>query len=354
MNSYVKKNDILNYILEKFNDDNATQDITFVMGSEGMPLYKPISFEGANGTPDEFEFFDEQTYQISKEQAIPISIPVISAEYINLRNIEGTKRINSSEWSVVISFLVHANSYVHNKLVFGIEEFRDKVLGNIDILNAKQWDYSNEESSASFTYYTVTTTSGDLIPGELLTINGDIFLEYTLALNLDVSEGIDYGNQYEIYIAKDKTAGNFNFERVIPIDFSWGVSNSMKANQLLKNEAELQTASAHASNRYKALHNLIDTKGFSINMVLFKTQEANSIVNDLFEETYNFYFPLNKPYQIQLKYRPIIGANGQKTFGEAVEKFNYSMVIMESSVEMSNGEDVSFSVTLVPSWNEVE
>jgi hypothetical protein len=353
MKSYIKKNDILNYILNKFNDDNATQDINFIMGSEGLPLYKPISFEGANGVPDEYEFFDEQTYQISKEQSIPLSIPVINAEYMNLRTIEGNRRINSSEWSVVISFLVYANSYVHNKLVFGIEEFRDKSLGSIDIINVKQWDYADEESSAIHTYYTVVSTSSDLIPGELLTINGDIFLEYTLQINLDVSEGIDYGNQYELYIAKGKTEGNFNFERVIPIDFSWGVNNSMKPNQLLKNEVELQTASNHTSNKYKAIHNLIDTKTFSLNMVLLKEQNQDSIVDDLFEETYKFYFPLNKPYQVQLKYRPIIGSEGQKTFGEAIEKFNYSMVVMESSVEMSNGEDISFSVTLVPSWNEV-
>jgi len=353
MKSYIKKNDILNYILNKFNDDNATQDINFIMGSEGLPLYKPISFEGANGTPDEFEFFDEQTYQVSKEQAIPLSIPVINAEYMNLRNIEGTRRINSSEWSVVISFLVHANSYVHNKLVFGIEEFRDKSLGSIDILNVKQWDYSDEESSAFYTYYTVVSTSSDLIPGELLTINGDIFLEYTLQLNLDVSEGIDYGNQYELYIAKDKTNDVFNFERVIPIEFSWGTSNAMKPNQLLKNDTELQSASPHDSNRYKAIHNLIDTKTFSLNMLLLKEQNTNSIVNNLFDETYKFYFPLNKPYQVQLKYRPIIGNEGQKTFGQAIEKFNYSMLVMESNVQMSNGEDISFSVSLVPSWNEV-
>ena len=52
MKSHIKKNDILEYILNQFNDDNATQDITFVMGSEGMPLYKPISFEGAGGVPE--------------------------------------------------------------------------------------------------------------------------------------------------------------------------------------------------------------------------------------------------------------------------------------------------------------
>lgn len=356
MKSHIKKNDILEYILNQFNDDNATQDITFVMGSEGMPLYKPISFEGAGGVPDEYEFFDEQTYQISKTQAIPISIPIITSEYSNLRTLEADKRINSASWSVTVSFLVFANSYVHNKLVFAIEEFRDKMLGKTDILNIKQWDYADTETSASYTNYTITTSTGDLQPGGLLTINGDIFLDYTLTIDLDVGEGIDYGNQYEFYVAKTKTEGNFDYQRILPLQTSFGVTNSMKANQLLRNENVLnnQQVSNHTKNRYKALHNLVDTKGFSLNMSLMKTNESNSIIESLFDETYKVTDVLNVPYQIQMKYRPIEGSDGQKTFGTAVEKFSYSMVVLEATTEVIYGDDIMFNITFVPSWKEVE
>jgi hypothetical protein len=351
--SYIKKNDVLDYIIEQFNDENATQDINFIMGSEGLPLYKPISFEGTNGTPDEFEFFDEQTYQISKEQAIPLSVPVIQANYINLKNIESTKKINSASWTAVISFLVHANSYVHNKLVFGIEEFRDKMLGKIDILNVKQWDYANVENAAAYTYYTIVTSTGDLVPGELLTINGDIFLEYSLQLEFDVSEGIDYGNQYEIYIAKDKTNNVFNYERILPVEFSFGMSNITKSNQLLRNDSVSENASYHIANRYKVQQNIVDSKSFSLSMTIMKDQTVGNAVEELFKETYNLYLPLNKPFQVQLKYRPIVGNVGQKTFGNAVEQFSHSMIVVEATVQMSNGDDVVFNVTMVPSWNEV-
>ena len=356
MKSHIKKNDILNYILNQFNDDNATQDITFVMGSEGLPLYKPISFEGANGAPDEYEFFDEQTYQISKTQAIPISIPIITSEYANLRTIEADKRINSASWSVSTSFLVYANSYVHNKLVFAIEEFRDKMLGKSDILNIKQWDYGDAETAASYTYYTIVASTGDLQPGGLLTINGDIYIEYTLTINLDLGEGIDYANQYEFYIAKTKTEGVFDYQRILPLQTSFGVVNSMKANQLLRNENVLnnQSVSEHTKNRYKVINNLIDTKGFSLNLSLLKTNESSSIIESLFEETYKLTDTMNIPYQIQMKYRPIEGIAGQKTFGTAVEKFSYAMIVMEATTEMVYGDDILFNMTFVPSWKEVE
>ena len=352
MKSHVKKNDILNYILEQFNDDNATQDVTFVMGSEGMPLYKPISFEGAGGVPDEYEFFDEQTYQISKTQAIPISIPVIEADYANLKTIDETKRLSSASWSVAVSFLIYANSYVHNKLVFAIEEFRDKMLGKADILNMKKWDYENVETASAYTHYTLVAATGDLIPGELLTINGDIFLEYTMQIDLDVSEGIDYGNQYEFFISNET---HTTPERLLPIQISWGVSNSMKANQLLRNENVLnnQNVSSHVKNRYKALHNLIDTKGFSLNMTLIKTQDSNSIIEDLFDETYSLYNIMNKPYKLTMKYRPITGNDGQKIFGTAVDKFTYDMIVMDATTEMIHGDDITFNIIMVSSWNEV-
>jgi len=350
--SYIKKNDILNYILEQFNDDNATQDVRFVIGSEGMPLYKPISFEGVNGTPDEFEFFDENTYLISKENAIPISIPIIQADYANLKTINEDKNLNSATWSVAVSFLVFANSYIHNKLVFAIEEFRDKMLGKADILNVKQWDYANVETAAAHSHYTIVSATGDLAPGDLLTINGDIFLEYTLQIDLDISEGIDYGNQYEFYLSNET---HTTPERLLPIQVSWGVNNSVKANQLLRNQSVLgdQSVSTHVKNRYKAIHNLIDTKGFSINMTLIKTQNSSSIVEDLFEETYSLYDVMNRPYKLTMKYRPIIGDAGQKSFGTAIDKFSYDVIIMEATTEAVHGDDLTFNISMVSSWNEV-
>jgi hypothetical protein len=352
MKSYIKKNDILDYILSKFNDSNATQDVNFIMGSEGMPLYKPISVEGANGNPDEFEFFDNSTYELTKSQAIALSIPIIDADYANLKTIDGTKKLNSATWSVGISFLVYANSYVHNKLVFAIEEFRDKILGQTDILNIKQWDYSSVSTVPAWTHYTVVAASGDLNPGGLMTINGDIFMEYTLTIDLDISEGVDYGNQYEFYLSNDS---HTTPERLLPIQVSWAVSNSLKANQLLRNASVLAdtSVSIHTKNKYKAIHNLIETKGFSINMTLIKTQDSSSIIEDLFEETYALYDVMNKPYKLTMKYKPIVGNAGNKTFGTAVEKFSYNMIVMEATTEVVHGDDITFNIVMVSSWNEV-
>jgi hypothetical protein len=88
-------------------------------------------------------------------------------------------------------------------------------------------------------------------------------------------------------------------------------------------------------------------------MTLIKTQDSSSIIEDLFEETYALYDVMNKPYKLTMKYKPIVGNAGNKTFGTAVEKFSYNMIVMEATTEVVHGDDITFNIVMVSSWNEV-
>jgi hypothetical protein len=59
------------------------------MGSEGMPLYiSQLVLKVLVAFQMNMNSLNEQTYEISKTQAIPISIPAIDADYANLTTID--------------------------------------------------------------------------------------------------------------------------------------------------------------------------------------------------------------------------------------------------------------------------
>ncbi|NCC41782.1 MAG: hypothetical protein EOM21_20690, partial [Gammaproteobacteria bacterium] len=256
MKSNIKRDYVLKYILDKFNVN--TQDVDFLMGRDGMPLYQPISQEASQGDPNQFEFINEETYQYTKKQYVPVSVLVATSDFSNLTTIEQDKRVTSSSWSAVVEFLVFAGSFVHNKIVFAMEEFRDKFFGKIDFMEGREWDYDTPSVKASKKYYNVVTHCSDLNPGGIVTINGDIYMSYTFDIDLDISDELAYGNQFEFYV---KELVGDTYERVLPIVGSWGSSNSLKGVQLLKNTA----LSGDDLSKAKQIHNLVTSRGFNLN-----------------------------------------------------------------------------------------
>jgi len=342
MKSNIKKDDILKYLLGKFN--TTSQDVGFVMGSEGMPLYRPITKESSEGSGEETYEFDDDTYQIDKEQYIPVAIPVITADYSNLATIEQDQRVTSSTWSAVVSFLVFENSYVNKKLVFAMEEFRDKMLGKLDILEGREYNYSSTSTKPIAKYYNVVTTAGDLIPSGIITINGDIFIEYTLQIDLDVSDNIAYGNQFEFYV---KTSTG-EYSRVLPIQASWGASNSLEGKQLLNN-SNLSVANA---DKAKMIHSIVSARGWAINFT-FIFDPTRDILIDLFKETYQLKDTMNVPFYVKMifKHKVYDGVTGIPTWETDTRiGFEYKVVTGTGGTEVVYGDNVMFTIGFAPSW----
>ncbi len=398
MKSNIKKDDVLRYLLDKFND--TTQEVGFVMGSEGLPLYRMMTDESARGNGEYYEFVDEETYQLSKTQAIPVAIPVITADYASLATVDQSsidyQRITSSSWSAVVSFLVFQNSYVHRKLTFAMEEFRDKFLGNLDILQTREYDYLNTSQKPNKKFLVVATSAGDLIPSGLVTINGDIFLEYTLQIDLDTSDDIAYGNQFEFYITNDKPkkfvettltvynsavnkyqsptlptdSSSFDegdvfrigssspytyfivvdtYKRILPIQASWGASNSLSGFQLLNNLGLSQEDIIKS----KMVHNIVASRGWGINFTFF-FQPSKPMIKELFKETYRLKDKMNTPYVIKMKFKRLDVIEGVPQFVYDDEiGFEYNVATGEGGTEVVYGDITLFTIGFSPSWINV-
>ena len=324
MKSNIKKNYILKYLQTKFND--TSQELGFMFGVEGMPLYQPITKESSTGDANETFEFDEETYQLSTTSYIPVSFPVITSDYANLATIEQDKRITSSSWSAVVSFLVFTNSYFHNNAIFAMEEFRDKFLGKLDFMEGREYDYSEEGLDVTPTtkWYTVATHAQDIEPGGLITINGSKYIEYTLQIDLDVADELAYGNQFEFYI---KSAEEDSYSRVLPIQASWGASNSLEGKQLLNN-SNLSVADA---DKAKMIHSLVSSRGFAINYT-FIFNPSDDILIDLFKETYIKKDTMNTPFWTQMKFKNKEMVDSVPTWAYDTRLgFEYKVIISEGA-----------------------
>ena len=337
--SNVKKDDILEYLNSKLNQN--TQDVVFSTGIDGMPLYRPVTKKSSDGAIEGLEFFDETTYTATKKDVIPYSVPVIEGDYANLKTIEQDGQIRTSSWSVALSFLVYVGSYVHNKLLFSIEEFRDKLLGNFDNLEVTEFDYNNDETSGSIKKFNVVTTAGDVVAGGLLTISGDKYLEYILRIDLDVGEDISYGNQFEFYISGQGVPE----ERVLPIQASFGSSNTLQGAQLLKQEGY----SDQILKRSQMVHNIISSRGWAINFT-FLLQRNKPIIKTLFKENFLMRTSMNDAkYKISIKYKYYDEDTSSYVYDEELS-FDYDVLVGEVSTEVIYGDNVIFGVGFALSW----
>ena len=346
MKSNIKKKHIIKYVLDKFNDQS--QDVTFVMGMEGMPLYRPSTLDNAEGQIEQYEFVDEDTYVKSKEQYVPVALIVNEADFSQIQDIARTTRIGAVNWTVVVEFLVFANSYVFNKLEFAMEEFRDKFFSHVDFISTKEYDYSSTSTKPTTEYYTVVTHAGDIQPNSMVTINGNDYISFTLNIDLELSKDLTYGNQFEFYISGvDDVENEPVYERVLPLQASWGIGNTLDGDQLL-NSSDL---TGEDIRRAQLIHNIVVSRGFGITFT-FMFDPSRTVIKQLFKETYNLKSDMNNPrYKIRMRFKEKDFSGATPTFKESTDiLFDYDCLIGDNATEVIYGDNVIFTVGFSPSW----
>ena len=150
--SNIKKEEVLRYLMAKIN--NSTQNVKFVMGLDGQPLYRPTIDDNGQFS-GEIEEVDPETYQFGQRGVVPVSVEVSTGDFMNVKPIDNDEnvKIESSTFSAVLGFLVYAeNMGVLRQQIFALEEFRDTLLGALDILKTRQVDYTNDSNEEKRIY----------------------------------------------------------------------------------------------------------------------------------------------------------------------------------------------------------
>ena len=408
MKSKVKKEYVLQYLLNKLN--NTTQEVPFIMGLNGMLLYRPIMNENGDFS-GEFEMTDPSTYTFERIDRVPVGILVSNGDYSVIKSQDGLNTIDSSAFNATLSFLVYAEVLeVYQKLMFSMEEFRDKLLGNIDFMRGAEYDYT--EDTVFSKYWTVATHCDDFVPGSELIVNGNRYIEFTLSIDLDVSEDLPYGNQFEwsvassvktwiltdeaTFNASQKEKINVNqtgyitprpdlfpsalekelgtvlrasyrpmpeevyyayyivkydykeYERIVPLITSWGSSQSLNGFQLLRNKL----LSEDYIKKAQSIHNVASSRGWAITFtMLFK--DTSNIVIDLFKETYPFKEYMNRPYKVKLVYKKKTFVDNVPQFVEyAPLGFETEVIPQDNGTSSVHGDNLSFSLSMSLYWSE--
>lgn len=188
----IKQTALLRYLVDKFNANSFS--IPFRMGTyglsedgEGLVIYAPT--RDNNGDFDRIDTFDELTYQTGKKAFVVMSGQMGSGEYVALPNIK------MATYDVNLEFLVYVDNPISEIIRLAIEEVRDGLIGNIDTLAVKEIDFETESNDPSDVYLKLATTADGLDFGQVSTIKGRKYVNYSFTVSITVSKNVDFGNQ---------------------------------------------------------------------------------------------------------------------------------------------------------------
>ncbi|NCA80571.1 MAG: hypothetical protein EOM76_10380 [Sphingobacteriia bacterium] len=170
-------------------------------------------------------------------------------------------------------------------------------------------------------------------------------MEYTLQIDLEVNDDLSMGNQFEFYMKKSVAD---EYEQILPVQVSWGSSNSLNGQQLLNNTELTDTR------RSKMIHNLVASRGWAFTLTLL-FDDTKPIIVDLFKETFLIKDTMNTPFSLSVKYKKKTMVANTPTFAYANNlAFEYDLIPSDSMTEIVYGDKIIFTVGFAPSWNEVE
>lgn len=408
MKSKIKKEQVLDYLLDKLNSNYY--GMPFYMGTKGSPVYRAVTND--NGEITAFEYIDEETYQMDFTQKIPVSVIVTNGDYSVIKDIHGEEEVNGASFNATLGFLLSVETVGNYKVMLeALEQVRDSMLGNFEILKANQLDLSL--NTTSLYSYLVATHCDDIQLGGELELNGKRYLEYMLTIDIDVSDNISYGNQYKWYVASyekqwvisnqdyynnyKKTKITLNqtqytsprvdkfpsgditeyntalkvttsilgggtlityyklqyvekeYQRIMPLIASWGSSQSLGGFQMLRNNLVTE----EDIKRAKMIHSVASARGWALTFTL-QLQDTKEILCDLFAETLPKKDNLQLSYKVKAIYNKMTIDGNEVTF-EIFDKlgFELNLIPQESGTSSVHGDNIVFTISMTPFWGDI-
>ena len=409
MKSKIKKEQVLKFLMDKLNGNYY--GVPFYMGIDGLPVYKPLLDE--NGNITDIEIVDEETYEQDFISKVPVSVMVSNGDYSTLKDLTGNGNdVNGASFSATLGFLLQVeDTKTYKVMLEAVEQVRDEMLGGFFILKAVQYNFANDTKS---TYpYLVATHCDDIQVNYELELNGKRYLQYTLSVDLDISENISYGNQYEWYATSYKkvwtltTADYYTtyvrtkfeldqrpstvvnptlfpnvddyeyntamrvltnsggggtvfthyrllyteqpYERIMPLIASWGSAQALSGFQMLRNNL----FNEEEIKRAKMIHSVASTRGWAITLTL-QMQDSKNILVELYRETLPTKDNLQLPYKVKAVYKKMTIVGDEITFTTYDKMgFELKLIPQDSGVSSVLGDNIVFTISLSPFWGDV-
>lgn len=342
--SKIKKVDVYSYFEDKLILANFGV-INFDMDSFDKIQYKPMA-DDDNKLSRKYETDDDTYLQIITDK-IPVGVGSIGADFQSIRSIDSSELIDSSDFNVVLSFLLFLdNPDIHRLQMLSLEQFRDSLIANLDTIKVTEINYANI-TQETVTYQTVATNCEDIQIGSVLEINGSRFLECSLQIDMSTSKTAVFGNQFQFYLKDEE---DITFTRIMPLIVSFGVSTTLTSAQLLRNDALTEDRMKFA----QTAHALVASRGYAVTMSF--VLEDKVIIENLFTETYPYKDDMNNAYDIKMEYKKKTIVGGVPIFQTyAPMGWEVRCIVAEASAsEIQYGDLVSFVIGFNPKYEGEE
>ncbi len=333
----IRQTDLLEYITKKFNTNSF--GIKFRMGTygldedEGLVIYAPQ--RDNDGKFDVIESYDNETYQTSENAFVVMSGAMGGGEYTALPNVQLVT------YDVAVEFLVYIDNPISEIIRMAIEEVRDSFIGQFEVMEINEVDLTDDDIEAPLltSHVKLATTADSINFGDVITLKGRRYLNYSLSVTMTVSKNVEMGNQFEWYVGK-YVNGSVTRTRMIPLIANFATSQDHESFQNLRSLNPL------IAERAREVHNYVKSRGFAMTLTfLLDVEDAMNL--DLFAECFEELETPNQ-YSIEMKFKKINSIGALEYLSRIA--FTRKMIIGDAVPgDIVLGDPVVFSVGFVKS-----
>ena len=343
---HIQEVDIYKFITDTFNDNSSDNKISFSIGyyfmdiSEGDrgAFFKRFTQQG--GRFDIKKTFSDDTYELNDTTFVPMSIPMLNANYL------AHDVIKEVTYEPTIQFLVYSeNINAFNAIMLTIEQVRARLIQYQTTLDVEYIDIDNPTASTRITEtLKVIAMAGEINYGDLISIAGKRYLSVTMPLTLEVTNVGEYGNQEKWYLSVP-SVGSGAFYEIQPLSWNYGVGISTEANQLL-NDVDLTDDSASDVIRHVPINT-----AYSIAMAV-QIDLSNDILYKIFKDSRLPTKQATKEiWTLKSEFYKLNDISGEFEIDNDLTINNEFYLDMKKPIEqLSKGEKIIYSLSFVPRW----
>ena len=265
----IKETDILQLLIEEFNDNAYSSKITFSLGdwilgqdSDGKAKGLLINRYSLNkqGRFDIKDSFDENTYAKESQSFVAMNVGALNGEFIALETIKDVVYDTTIEFLVAVD-----NIYVQQAITRAIEEVRKRFIQYERTLDVSYPNIEDMDSKVrTEETLKVIMMSGTIDYGSLTQISGKQYLMYSLPVTINATNFGEFANQQRVWLGVDSILdeGSIKMFLLEPNEWHYGTNLGVESAQLLPIKSE----TTHKNS--KEIKSVPKSKGFSFNIEL--------------------------------------------------------------------------------------
>lgn len=232
---HIEEMAIFKFIADEFNNNSSNGKVKFSIGyyfmdEEGQMGGFSRRFIQENGRFDVKKTLDNDTYELNDTSFVPMSIPMLNANYL------AHDVIKEVTYEPTIEFLVYVeNIATFHAIELVLKELRARFIQYQTTLDVSYINIDDTSGDKIQETLKVIAMSGEINYGNIVRIANKAYLSISMPLTLEVTNHGEYANQERIYLSVPSIE-NGAYQEVQPLAWNWGTGVDTYAAQTLNDK----------------------------------------------------------------------------------------------------------------------